>query len=326
MLIFKIAPNLDYPDTCLQERGVEVQLVAPSIFSFLTSVRISSQAKKKIPDAIFVYTVKEALSATSARRLLNGFDEPQKKHYTEVSQHGQHSGRKIISPLPIVFFVTSETKCPLSIPAEVCEGIDAIVFDNETTRQKWHQVKNIEKIKRQELIVRPAIERTLPDKTSTRAKYEIADNKTVIEFIGNLNTSVNLRKALDNLVKTREAERFAIRICGTAKPGNVMPLVKRMRGTGVDVKWLGEDYILADELALADAFIQSEASPDENEIFLLSRGIPSIPPNSFSEVVMTTRQESPSKENNEDEKSQLTDLYSPAGYADRVLNLIEQLR
>lgn len=250
MLIYKIATELHKSDTLLIENGVDINLVVPSRFSFLTSLRISTEIKKREPQAIFVSDIKNALAALSARKL-------------------NRTGA-------IIFFADSRSKIPLSLPDEIATGIDAMVFDGESTKSAWEQVRNIDKVKRTEIINPSSVITDLQDKDSSRTKLNISPTLKILTFAGPLDDVTNLKKTLDKLSQNEKVRDIKVRILGTGKARTIMPLVKRYRATQTDIDWLGEDYELNEELAASDGFILAGKVPTPNEIILLKNHVPAI--------------------------------------------------
>ena len=69
MLIYKIASNSPNSDSQIHVDGIDFKFVQSSRFSFITSIRLATECKHRIPDAVVVYREKDAIGALSARNI-----------------------------------------------------------------------------------------------------------------------------------------------------------------------------------------------------------------------------------------------------------------
>lgn len=246
MLIYKIASNLLPIDSHIESEGIIVRNIQPARFSFITSMRIATECKRALPDAIFVYNKIDAAAAVSARSLY---------------------GNAETVPYPIFLFAGYETPIPKSIGNEIAEKIDGVVFDSEDTKKKWQAVRNISII--ETFILPPAnTPAPLADDSDTAG--------TCLLYAGPLDEQTNPGSFFNYLAGHPSAEKISINVLGTGKARHIMPIVKRARANKLNVNWLGDDYNLTDEMVKSQGFILSSPTPCLAEIQLLSCSKPAV--------------------------------------------------
>ena len=251
MLIFEIASFLHPSYELLDDFGVVVKNVSPSRFSFLTSMRIATACKQQQPDVIFTHDVKNSIAAISSRKISNTKD----------------SGRHV----PIVLYVHNGTALPHSIPTDVVEGLDAIVFETLDEQQRWTKVRNIELLKNTTVIPYPGPSSELPKKTSKEKS-----SKPKLGYVGPIDKGKTLAEMLEKIASLESEKQPEIIVAGTTKARYIMPVVKRARANKLDVKWLGDEYIEDDVLSEIEGFIPSSSALSMTEKRLLANGIPEV--------------------------------------------------
>ncbi len=295
MLIYKIASEQHPYDTLLNENGVVTEYVAPALFNFMTTMSIASRCKAKTPDAVVAYRPNQALAAISARKVNATKDAP--------------------LPYPIILYVTTDTPLPESLYREVTGGLDAIVFENEPTQHAWQNVKNIHLVRRNIVIPRPA-------------PYNIdiikqAKDKLTLVYVGPIGTADTLGKMLDSIARLDDAHQPKVIVAGTAKARYVMPVVKRARANRLDVTWLGDEADMDTLLPQADGFIESvTGAPSDIEKVLMSNGIPGVSPSQLTDWLDPEKRTRMSA----DAVAKYRAQYTPELYAERVKNLLNELR
>lgn len=292
MLIFKIASFTTADDIILTAFGHTVQYVAPSVFSSFTALRVATACKKETPDAVFTYSLRDAMAALSAKTI-----------------------NSIVPPYPVLMFASSHFKVPKSINSEIAEKIDALVFDSEATEAKWQKAANIEKVKIK-TVVPPAAENIPVVRTRT------AEQPRTLTYFGNFSDVTALKKILESIARTDMTDSIQIRICGTGKAAVVMPIVKRTRANRLPVVWLGDGFDLEKELAQTDGFIPSGDVHTDIEIRMLANGIPPVTEQSLS-AWMEARNETEAALN---AKRIYEANHTPGKYAEKINALINDIK
>lgn len=296
MLIYKISSQPCHHDTILESNGVVTEYVVPAPLNFLTTVGLASKCKKKNPDAVITYKPSQALAAVSARKI-------------------NRTTKDTPLPYPIIFYVTSETKVPLSIYREVAEGIDAIVYENEATRKNWHKVKNIDLVKVSSVIPRPADNEYIEKNENNSA--------TVLVYAGPIGKAETLGRILDKIARLDESIQPEVNVLGTAKARYIMPVVKRARANKLNVNWLGENTEPDTAFAQADGFIiSSPGSPCEIEKQLMAMGVPPVAPETIDQWLDPQQRKTMSAE----AKKIYAKEYTADVYANRIKNLLNSLK
>lgn len=245
MLIYEIASKSFDPLRLLSPFGIEIRNIVPSAFSFLTSMRIATACKAEKPAAVIVFSRRDAIAAISARKI---------------------SGT---APYPVFLFITADTKLEPSIPRDVANGVDALLFDSETTRAKWAGVKNVQSMSA-EIVPVPG-----PDTRIERSRRH-EGGKPLIGHVGPITDGRNLKQVFDDIITLADEQRPDIVVAGTGKAAVVMPLVKKCRANKLAVEWKGDEYDVETLLGGLDAFIPGGPSFNSLEKRMLANGIPSL--------------------------------------------------
>ena len=255
MLIYKIAYDSHLHDYVWANTGIAIKYIRPSRFSFLTSVRIAARCKEESPDAIVCYRIKDVMGAISARKL--------------------DSEKNSTPPYPIFLYIDTLTPVPLSINKEIANGLSAVLFESDTVASNWAQVVNIDKIPRQEVIPLPSIGNFENEEKAILKNADDKSRKITLIFFGPIHRTENLKKFLENISSLPNSGAFLLRIAGTGKARDVMPLVRLAKANKLNVEWLGEEYSQDNEIENADAFIpQHDGTFTQTEKILLANGIP----------------------------------------------------
>lgn len=249
MLIYKIALNSHKDTPPIQD--FEFRHLQSSHFSFITSIRIAAECKRVTPDAIFTYCPKDAMAALSARKI----DANSNHHY------------------PIFLIIESGTKIPISLHPEVAQGIDAIIYESETIKERWAVVKNLEKIRRTAIVAPPG------DNTPIQKKE--APGPFILGYVGSLAHLENLSKMIDTLSCMPTEECPSIVVLGTAKARYITPLIRRAKANNLHIRWLGNDYEKEAILSSLHGYIPSGDAPSTLEKRLLANGIPEVTPDNL---------------------------------------------
>lgn len=291
MLIYKIASNSPNSDCQIPVDGIDFKFVQSSRFSFITSIRLATECKHRLPDAVVVYREKDAIGALSARNI-------------------NHTS----STYPIIFYVESGAKTPASLNRELATGIDAIVFETENTKKTWSQTRNLELIRHLRVIERPA--EPIPIERAGDISH------ACLGFLGNLENTQELQKVFRVMAKMPEGECPEIIVPGTAKARLITPAIRLAKANSLPVKWLGNDFELEEILAKIDGFIASGTALTTTEKRLLANSVPLVTADNLQEWMdMDLRQKMRKKS-----ESLYRQKYTPEKYRQDILNLIETLK
>lgn len=215
--------------------------VRPAFLSSLTAMRIATACKKNAVDIVVVHRKADAMAAISARRLGYGFK--------------------------IMFYVEQFDRVPISIPAEICTGVDVWAFDCAETRDRW---SHIEKHCFKSTVILP-----YPTGLNMDNIYEsVEKDKLTATYSGNLEHPHNLKDFIEAVHRHGLRDRIKITVYGTAKPRTIMPVVKLARLYKIDVDWAGERT--EDLSILPDGIIPGGHALAPAELHRVSKGVPVV--------------------------------------------------
>lgn len=261
MLIYIItdtqAPDLSFlriPDT-------EVKEIGASHFSFLTSMRIASEAKKNIPDLVIVFSTASLIGALSARRLVSA----------------AKGGR----PFKIVLWIGNSDVKTKALPREVALATDAVIFENETLKIKWSAVRNIDKVRNLLTIPLPPVGGAIATNSTGPVQprnVEASEAPAVprLVYVGPIGKGKRLKEMIESVLSLSSDRRPRVTVAGTAAAAYVMPAVKLARSKKLDVEWLGEPYDFDAQAGLPDGFFISDDVFCSLEKKLLGAGVPRV--------------------------------------------------
>lgn len=250
MLIYEIASDSHSLQHNLPSlTNIKFENIAPSRFSFLTSMRLATRTKHNAPDAVFVYSMSHAMAAISARKI--------------------HGADKSTIPYPIYLYIKEGSTKPKYINAEIASNLDGVIFETEQLLNVWGNLKNFRLIPRTCVIPLPGDARLI-------ARAASASGKARIGYVGPINDGNSLNKAIDAILVLGDTEQPELIVAGTGKARFIMPLVKKVRANKLYVEWLGDDYDEEKLLSSIDAFVPSAGALTAAEKRLLSNGIPAV--------------------------------------------------
>ena len=248
MLILEIAADRHSSDLIISYENLmngkiyNFNFVQASSLSFITSIRIAAECKHISPDLVVVHNEKDAMAAISAR--------------------------KINTPYPIVLYLTSSNKIPKSLPKDIAEGLNGIIYDNETTLSAWSKVKNIDLVNKKYIIPLPGNDRPVIQK-------EEKDHTLTLGFIGPLVKPETLSRMITDLAQIEDT-RLEVVVIGTAKARYITPIIKRAKANKLPILWLGDNYDIEEIIGRIEGFIPSSASYTNLEKRCLANGIPPV--------------------------------------------------
>ncbi len=232
MLIYEILPSeaLDEEKKSvtglLEQAGIVTRFVTPSSMSFLTSMRIATECKKTVPDAVVCHRLKDAVGAISARELVK-------------SRNGNFR---------IVYLVNPKDPLPKRISPAIQSGIDCWVFPDINSRNRYSTLLSL-----------GTDNSAILEPTTIAAPIESIDNdRKIIVRVGPIDDTTTLADTIDVMLDRLPSAEYELRVLGTGQARYVMPLVKRARANGLNITWLGEEYDLEKELAAAGAILVAD--------------------------------------------------------------------
>lgn len=267
-------------DRMLAAKGVVKKYVAPASMSFLTSLRIATALKTFAAETVVVHTSGDLNATRSARCLLD-----KDRRGLGVVYHARHDdpGRSIVR----------------SVMGEA----NVWVFDCEDTRSRFASMRDMY-MKRTALLH--------PTTTGAPAPAATTDILTLVWF-GTVAYPLLLKGVIEWLTTHDDVQ---LRVCGTSRAREVMPLVKLARDNNINVEWLGEDYDLESELAGAHAAIASAPAPGDEELRMMAGGKPVLDAARLDEWYANRR------EIEEQTRSTWNTLHSPQIYTDTYMTLM----
>lgn len=300
MLILSIVDQPRISAPLLAGIGVNVEQVVPSRFSFLTSLRIATAVKHKNPDVVVTYNVNDTIAAISARRL---------------------SDRKNDAPpFRIFFYIEHTLTLPRSLPVEIAKQVDMLVFDSQQTLSSWKGLLSRIDSDKIAIISQPGQPAPLSD--STARDTSVPDIKAVLSYVGPIYNGRRLKDILSLTARLPEERQPHIRVLGTAKPRIVMPIVKTSRANKLDIRWLGDDFDIEKELALADGFIASADVPSQNELRLMANAIPEVTPANLNEWLDAEKRAQLGR----DARDRFNETFTSDIYVAKVKEIIDKCR
>lgn len=228
--------------------GMRLTAVSPSLISAFTSMKIAKAIDRNYADIVEISRLKDAIAAISARKL------SEKKDFK------------------IVYRVMPNSSVPLSIPNEILSGVDGWLFSSERLMQEFpQQCKN------------PLALQCISFEDFGHDAKPICD-EVVIAWIGDIVNTDRLRQCLDAVERSGA---FTLRVCGTGKAKDVMPLVRMARHmpNGNKVIWVGEEYRLLPEITACHAAIITDNDISAFETALARSGAWLIHPEEIDAIL-----------------------------------------
>lgn len=228
--------------------GMRLTAVSPSLISAFTSMKIAKAIDRNYADIVEISRLKDAIAAISARKL------SEKKDFK------------------IVYRVMPNSSVPLSIPNEILSGVDGWLFSSERLMQEFpQQCKN------------PLALQCISFEDFGHDAKPICD-EVVISWIGDIVNTDRLRQCLDAVERSGA---FTLRVCGTGKAKDVMPLVRMARHmpNGNKVIWVGEEYRLLPEITACHAAIITDNDISAFETALARSGAWLIHPEEIDAIL-----------------------------------------
>lgn len=238
----------DIETKAFDDRGMRLMTVSPSLISAFTSMKIAKAIDRNYADIVDVSRLEDAIAAISAKKL------SEKKDFK------------------IVYRVMPNSPVPLSIPNEILSGVDGWLFSSQRLMQEYpQQCKS------------PQILQCISFEDFGHDEKPICD-EVVISWIGNIVNTERLRQCLDAVERSGA---FTLRVCGTGKAKDVMPLVRMARHmpNGNKVIWVGEEYRLLPEITACHAAIITDNDISAFETALARSGAWLIHPEEIDTIV-----------------------------------------
>lgn len=294
MLILRIIhkANRDNLDKTTRDEmarhGVIIEDLEASSLSTLTTMRIATRCKSSAPDIVLVDRGKDAMAAKSARDL----------------------SRKRETDFHIAFRTGQDDENLAHLPHSIATKIDMWCFNNKTTLDKATKVDL------------GSGKRFVVGRPSAMLHVEHTSAKNILIYIGDLGKCENLDKMVTAISNLDESRRPEIHVCGTGKARYITPVIKRTQRMGIDVKWLGDDYDIENEIALAQGFIVSDNELSVKEIQAMALGIPGVTADNLDEWIDPDRR----SEKAEKAKERYRTEHAPEKVAARLKEIITELR
>lgn len=304
MLIYKLTTNFHHRDELLSQIGITVENIPPSRFSFLTAIRLAAKYKHQLPNAIIVSSFKNLIATVSAEKIIDSLN---------------------CKSIPIILWVGDKTKAPLNIRNFFIDKISQIVFENETVKDRWLNLDYLKGFNRYSIIPTPLKQSSYKELMDETKSAEIDDanisKKLVLTYLGDIGNGENLNAIIQKIATEGLQEIIHLRILGVGKAKHIMPIVKKARVNHLDINWLGVDYDLPNELSISEGFIMSNPTLSDNELYLLSKGIPGVNSDNLSDWIDSE------KRNKMKEASRKTfnELYSEKQFIFKVEQLLKSL-
>lgn len=204
----------------LRAHNVYYDTLCPSFLSALTAIRIAKAIDTGGHDFAEVTRLDDAMAAISAKKIC-------------------HSGnfKIVLRPGPC-------SATPHSIPSDILTAVDLWLFPSSRLLMAYQNL-GVEK----KALLSPVSFEDIEEKAAP------PHPSPVISWIGPITDTKRLTACIEAVGSLKGA--FTLRICGQGKPRIVMPCVRLARAIDYSDKvvWLGNDYSLADEIALCDAAI-----------------------------------------------------------------------
>lgn len=319
MLIYEIASFLHFDFSSCCPQLLEVKNITPSSMSFLTSMRIATECKHNLPEAVIVFSPSQAMAAISAQKITSK----------------KNSNR----PYPIILYVGHDSDIPKAVTRQIAEGIDAVIYETTESRDKWQQVKNSNLFKKTYILPIPPTLSTLNSTTSPSNLTSPSDSTSTLTspsdssdssspsqlklgYIGPIHNGLSLKKTIETLSRLDSDHRPKLTVIGTGRPRIVMPLVKLARANNVDVEWTGDEYDLIQILNSLDGFVQSTVALSSDEKIALKFGIPMIQIENLEKWFKKDEREKMSQKS----KETYENFYNPARIQQLLARIIDEIK
>lgn len=238
----------DAETKAFDDRGMRLVGVSPAFISAFTSMKIAKAIDKNYADIVEVSRLEDAIAAISARKL------SEKQDYK------------------IVYRVMPNSPVPLPIPNDILSSVDGWLFSSQRLMQEYPQQCKT-----------PFVLQCLSFEDFGHDVKPICD-EVVFSWIGDIVNTERLRQCLDAVERSGA---FTLRVCGTGKAKDVMPLVRMARHmpNGNKVIWVGEEYRLLPEITACHAAIITDNDISAFETALARSGAWLIEPDEIDTVV-----------------------------------------